>query len=298
MRRGKSKGQGKAGASSPVDSAGSSVQPPVPNGGATPASESAEAQSGSQEPQAPPGSEPGQPPVPPLTKANTSPSVSSASPRTPSSQRRPGVASGTQASAPVVPPYERAPENAEQALASARYIDPPNDSALHWARTAHQQGDPAGDYIEQQVLERMTATVQAARVARNYELATALLARLIPLFPDHPELQQMSANVRQDQEAFARQVEQHHKAAELHAQTKHSSLRHRHAVGLGFPPVYAYCEGFLKITPDGMARFDCTRTTDPNGRCDHLVFRTAALPALRTHKARSLHMHPQSAKSA
>src|SRR5260370_777241 len=252
IRRRQSTEQAKAAASSPVDSAGSSVQPPVPNGGATPASESAEAQSGSQEPQAPPGSEPGQPPVPPLTKANASPSVSRASPGTPSSQGRPGVASGTQASAPVVPPYEQAHENAEQALASARYIDPPNDSALHWARTAHQQGDPAGDYIEQQVLERMTATVQAARVARNYELATALLARLIPLFPDHPEPQQMSANVRQDKEAFARQVEQQQKAEELQAQTKQFSLRHRPVVGLGFTPVYAYCEWVLKITPDGM----------------------------------------------
>ncbi len=142
----------------------------------------------------------------------------------------------------------------------------------------------------------MTATVQAARVARNYELATALLARLIPLFPDHPELQQMSANVRQDQEAFARQVEQQQKAEELQAQTKQFSLRHRHVVGLGFPPVYAYCEGFLKITPDGMARFDCTRTTDPNGRCDHLVFRTGDLRELRTNKDGSLHMATQSGK--
>src|SRR5258708_394876 len=242
IRKPQSGERAKAAASAPVDSAGSSAQPPMSNGDATPTNESTEAQGVSQEHQLPPGSEPLLPPAAKQPKANVSPPVSAASPETSSSQGRPGVASGAHPSALAVPPYQQAHENAEQALASARYIDPPNDSALYSARTAHQHGDPAGDYIEQQVLERIKSTIQAAGVARNDELATALLARLIPLFPDHPELQQMSANVRQDQEAFARQVEQQQKAEELQVQTKQFSLRHRHAAELGFPPVYTYCE--------------------------------------------------------
>ncbi len=108
---------------------------------------------------------------------------------------------------PVSPSYQQAHRKAEQALAAERYIDPPADCALSWARRAQQQGDPEAAQILQQVLSIMARKVQAARAERNYDLSVALLAKLAVLFPDHPELQQLSFAAQQEQQEYARQLQ-------------------------------------------------------------------------------------------
>jgi hypothetical protein len=56
----------------------------------------------------------------------------------------------------------------------------------------------------------------------------------------------------------------------------------------GFRPQYSYCEGILKITPDGIARFDCTRTEDPRGRCDHIVLNRGNIREVRANRDGSI----------
>jgi hypothetical protein len=109
--------------------------------------------------------------------------------------------------APAPPAYQLAHENAEQAFAAERYIDPPGDSALFWARRAGEQGDPEAPQIAQQVLSRMAQKVQQARAARNYDQSVALLTRLAPLFPEHPELQRFVIAAQQEQQDYARQTQ-------------------------------------------------------------------------------------------
>jgi hypothetical protein len=53
----------------------------------------------------------------------------------------------------------------------------------------------------------MARKVQAARAARNYDQSAALLTRLAVLFPDHPELQQLSFAAQQEQQEYARQLQ-------------------------------------------------------------------------------------------
>ncbi len=193
--------------------------------------------------------------------------------------------------APVVPPYQQAHENAEKAFAAASYIEPPEDSALFWARKAKLEGDPVADQIEQQVLEKMKFSVQAARGARNYELATSTLEKLTLLFPDRFELQQMTVTIHQEQDEYAKQIERQRAAADFQARTKQFFLRHRHvSLGQNLDVVKAYCEGILKITPDGVARYDCNRSNDPQGRCDHIVFNSGDIKEFRLNNDGSLHL--------
>jgi hypothetical protein len=106
--------------------------------------------------------------------------------------------------APALPPYQQAHEKAAQALAAERYIDPPDDSALFWARTAGEQGDPKASQIAQQVLSTMAQKVQQARAAQNYDLSVALLTKLAALYPDHPELERLCIAAQQEQQDYAR----------------------------------------------------------------------------------------------
>jgi hypothetical protein len=134
-------------------------------------------------------------------------------------------------------------------------------------------------------LDSVTANVRAARATHNYDQAVALLSRLGSLFPGHPELEQMSSAIRQEQQEYAKQLELQRQAAEFQAQTKQFQLRHRRLVTMrGFKPVYSYCDGVLKITPDGIARFDCTRTDDPRGRYDHLVLNPGDIKDVRPNR--------------
>ena len=204
-------------------------------------------------------------------------------------RRRTTAATEAPPSAPVAAPYQQAHQYAEQALVDQRYIEPPDASALYWARTARQQGDPGADQIEQQVLDSVEANARAASAMRNYEEATALLTKLGSFFPNRPEIERMILEVRQKQQEYAKQLERQRQAAELQAQTKQFPLRHRHLVGMqGIRPQYSYCEGILKITPDGIARFDCTRTEDPRGRCDHIVLNAGNIKEVRPNRDGSI----------
>jgi hypothetical protein len=101
----------------------------------------------------------------------------------------------------------------------------------------------------------------------------------------------MSLDVRQEQQEYAKQLEREQQAKVIQEQTKQFPLRHRHLVGMqGFRPVYSYCEGFLRITPDGIARFDCTRTADPRGRCDHMVLNAGDIKEVRPNRDGSMRL--------
>ena len=266
---------------SPVSSANAGAVQPASSGAAPPPNAPSEGQSVSQASQ--PTTAAPQAPM-------SSPAVGGPSPA-PSKRKSSIVPTETPPPAPVPPPYQQAHENAEQALVAQRYIEPPDDSALSWARRARQQGDPGADQIDQQVLDNVMATVRAARATRNYDQATALLSKLGSLFPDRPELKQMSLDVRQEQQEYAKQLEREEQAKVIQAQTKQFPLRHRHLVGVqGFRPQYSYCEGFLKITPDGVAKFDCTRTEDPRGRCDHIVLNAGDIKEVRPNRDGSIRL--------
>lgn len=184
--------------------------------------------------------------------------------------------------------------NAERAFAAAQYIDPPNDSALYWTRVAGSQGDPAANQIEAEILDKMLATVQTARSGRDYDSAITLTSRLMQLFPDRADLRQLGRSLSDEQQAYARQQEEQRKIAEAKAATKEFMLQHRHVMGLqGFQPVYGFCQGILRITPDGVARFDCTRG-DARGRCHHLVFTPADIRDIQLKNDGTLHVAARS----
>jgi TPR repeat protein len=94
-----------------------------------------------------------------------------------------------------------------RAFAVERYIEPPEDNALSWARMAGEQGDPEAPAIEQQILSRMAQKVQQARAVRNYDLSVALLTKLAALYPDHPELQRLCIAAQQERQEYAREVQ-------------------------------------------------------------------------------------------
>jgi ribosomal protein L40E len=208
----------------------------------------------------------------------------------------PSRKTGTAANAPsqAGPAFQQAHANAERAFAAAQYIDPPSDSALYWARTAGAKGDPAASQIEAQVLDKMLATVQAERSSRDYDSAIMLASRLMQLFPERTDLRQLGSSLGDERQAYTRQQEEQRKAAEAKAATKEFVLRHRHVMGLqGFQPVYGFCEGMLRITPDGVARFDCTRG-DARGHCHHLVFTSADIREIQLKTDGTLHLAARS----
>jgi hypothetical protein len=92
-----------------------------------------------------------------------------------------------------------------QAFALERYIEPPEDNALSWARMAGVQGDPEAPQIERQILSKMAQKVQQARAVRNYDLSVALLTKLAALYPDHPELQGLCIEAQQERQEYAKQ---------------------------------------------------------------------------------------------
>ncbi|HEX3095274.1 MAG TPA: hypothetical protein VHW72_21725 [Candidatus Angelobacter sp.] len=184
--------------------------------------------------------------------------------------------------------------NAERAFAAAQYIDPPDNSALYWARTAGAHGDPAANQMEAQVLDKMLATVQAERASQDYDSAIMLTSRLMQLFPDRTDLRQLGSSLGEERQGYTRQQEEHRKATEARAATKKFVLRHRHVMGLqGFQPVYGFCEGILRITPDGVARFDCTRG-DARGRCHHVVFSSGDIREVQLKNDGTLHLGARS----
>lgn len=249
-------------------------QPPAP----VPSSSATEPQSTAQ-PAQPPQTEPqeaaGELGVGPASPASAKPGRT---PRTPSVQ--------------AAPAYQQAHQNAEQALYASRFLEPPEDSALFWARKAKSLGDPAADPIEQQVFEKQMASVQDAMQAHDYARAQSQVSQLMHYFPDRPELQQMPNTIQQEQQRYAQQLEQQRRQAELEAQTKRFQFRHRHVAGFmaNSGNAFYFCTGTLTVTPDGAARYDCASTNDPQGRCDHVTFPPGSLKEAKLKGDGSLHL--------
>jgi hypothetical protein len=189
--------------------------------------------------------------------------------RTPSKQAGPG--------------YAQAHNNAEQALAASQFLNPPDSSALFWARKAKALGDPGAAQIEQQVFAKQLADITASRQSHNYEQARAQLYQLASSFPDHTELRQMQDDIQQDQQRYTQQMEEQSRQTELRTQVKKFAVQHRHGTGSSF------CTGIITVDPDGAAHYDCS-TADSGGRCEHVTFPPGALKEVKVRGDGSLHV--------
>jgi hypothetical protein len=70
------------------------------------------------------------------------------------------------------------------------------------------------------------------------------------------------------------------------------SVRHKHSTFFNFQTsaVEYYCYGTLSVTPDGTVAYDCDRTDDPSGRCDHVSFAPGSLTKAKMGFAGVLHI--------
>lgn len=70
------------------------------------------------------------------------------------------------------------------------------------------------------------------------------------------------------------------------------SVRHRHSAffNLSTSDVAYYCYGTLSVSPDGTVAYDCDRTDDPSGRCEHLSFASGSLKQAKVGFAGTLHI--------
>jgi len=181
------------------------------------------------------------------------------------------------------PGYAQAHNNAEQELAASQFLNPPDSSALFWARKAKALGDPEAAQIEQQVFEKQLADITASRQSHNYEQARAQLYQLASNFPDHTELRQMQDDIQQDQQRYAQQMEEQRHQTELRTQVKKFAVQHRHGTGSSF------CTGVITVDPDGVAHYDCS-TADSGGRCEHVTFAPGTLKEVKVRGDGSLHV--------
>jgi hypothetical protein len=51
-----------------------------------------------------------------------------------------------------------------------------------------------------------------------------------------------------------------------------------------------YCWGNLTIEPNGTIRYDCAGSSDPQGRCDHVVFPPGSLGEAKIRMDGALHL--------
>jgi hypothetical protein len=179
--------------------------------------------------------------------------------------------------------YAQAHNNAEQALAASQYLNPPDSSALFWARKAKALGDPGAAQIEQQVFAKQLADITASRQSHNYDQARAQLYQLASNFPDHTELRQMQDDIQQDQQVNTQQMEEQRRQTELRTQVKKFAVQHRHGTGSSF------CTGVITVDPDGVAHYDCS-TADSGGRCEHVTFAPGTLKEVKERGDGSLHV--------
>ncbi len=184
---------------------------------------------------------------------------------------------------PVGPGYTQAHANAEQALAASQYLNPPDSSALFWARKAKGLGDPGAAQIEQQVFTKQMADIAAARQSHLFDQAQAQLYQLASSFPEHAELRQLQDDIHQEQQHYTQQLEEQRRQSELQAQTKKFAVQHKHGTGSSF------CTGIITVTADGVAKYDCS-TADNGGRCEHVVFPAGSLKEVKLKGDGSLHV--------
>ena len=102
-------------------------------------------------------------------------------------------------------------------------------------------------------------------------------------FPEHAELRQMQDDIHQEQQHYTQQIEDQRSQTALQAQTRKFAVQHRHGAGSSF------CTGLITITPDGIAKYDCT-TADNGGRCEHVVFAAGALKEVKLKGDGSMHV--------
>ena len=190
-------------------------------------------------------------------------------------KRAPAKASG--------PAYAQAHANAERAFAASEYLNPPDGSALFWARKAKAQGDPGAAQIEQDVFAKLSADVTTARQSHSYDQALAQLYQLASSFPEHSELRSMQDEIHKEQQQYTQQMEEQRRQAEAAAQTKKFAVQHRHGTGESF------CTGLITITPDGVGHYDCS-TADSKGRCEHVTFGPDSLKEVKVKGDGSLHV--------
>lgn len=193
------------------------------------------------------------------------------------------------------PPYQEAHLNATTALSASRFLDPPEDNALFWARKAKSLGDPEALQIEQRVFEIQMSSLNEARSVHDYPRAQSQALLLARNFPEHTELQQMQSAIQQEQQQYAQQLEQQRHQAELEARTKRIQVRHRHfnAFVLGGASSgnnnVTFCSGTLTITPDGAVQYDCV-SADNLGHCEHVSFPAGSLKEVKIRSDGSLHL--------
>ena len=190
-------------------------------------------------------------------------------------KRAPAKASG--------PAFAQAHANAEQAFAASQYLNPPDASALFWARKAKSLGDPGAAQIEQDVFNKLMSDFTAARQSHSYDQAQAQLYQIASSFPEHTELRHLQDEVHQEQQHYSQQMEEQRRQAEAAAQTKKFAVQHRHGTG------ESTCTGTITVTPDGVGHYDCS-TPDSKGRCEHVVFGADSLKEVKVRGDGSLHV--------
>jgi len=209
------------------------------------------------------------------TPAGNGPAAGGAPPPAKPPKRAPAKPSG--------PAYALAHANAEQAFSTSQYLNPPEGSALFWARKAKALGDPEGAQIEQRVFTKLMSDVTAARQSHLYDQALAQLYQVASAFPDHAELGAMQSDIHQEQKRYTQQVEEQRRQAELAAQIKKFPAQHKHGIG------EAFCTGVISITPDGQGHYDCN-SADSKGRCEHVTFAPGSLKEVKLKGDGSLHV--------
>jgi len=195
--------------------------------------------------------------------------------------------------APVRPAWKDAHDSAQHALHSGAFLQ-----AVTEARRARAQGDPSAQGLEEQALEGLLQGVRAARQARDYNSALVKVSSLIDLFPNRSDLQQMRLAIQQEQQDFARQQLEEQRRAEQERQKQaydakfaRFTFNHRHIVMGPDGKMYTfYCQGLLSVSPEGVVQYDCQRTNDPQGRCDHVTWVQGSIRQVKISRDGSLHL--------
>lgn len=197
------------------------------------------------------------------------------------------------APAPARPAWKDAHDSAERALHSGAYLQ-----AVGEARRAKAQGDPSAQGLEEQALEGLLQGVRAARQQHNYNSALVKVSSLIDLFPNRSDLQQMRQAIQQEQQNYAQQqIEEQRRAEQERQQQAYEArfarftLNHRHVVMGQDGRMYTfYCQGILSVSPEGVVKYDCQSTNDPQGRCDHVTWVQGSIRQAKISRDGSLHL--------
>jgi len=196
--------------------------------------------------------------------------------------------------APAAPPaWKSAHESAQRALNSGAYLP-----AITEARRARAEGDPNAHLLEQQALNGLLGGVQASRQAHDYASALVKVSNLINLFPNRPDLLQLRQAILQEQQQYAQQqleeqrrAEQQRQKQAVEASFQRFNVTHRHVVMGQDGKIYNFaCQGILSVSPNGTVQYDCQRTNDPQGRCDHVTWVQGAIRQAKISRDGSLHL--------